>query len=447
VRARDVEQPGGDPGVVGGRYELGGLLGSGSSAEVRRAVDRVSGRAVAVKLFHANASAHDRSRQHREMCALATLHHPGLVALHDGGVDAGRPFIVTDLVEGPSLAECIAEGPLPPERVREIGARLADALAHVHRGGIVHRDLKPANVLLGSDGRPRLADFGIARALDGTAVTGTGYVVGTAAYLAPEQVRGERVGPEADVYAVGLVLLEALTGRREYPGALVESATARLYRPPGIPDGLPNTLRTVLHAMTALEPAARPAAAEVAKLLGAGSTRRAAWGYGRGSHRRPRARHAATPRVAGTAVALAVAATITAAALPSSVPRVAFLPAPAAVTRAPEPAVVPAPANGTATWIPTAAVVPVDRVAASLGQGAAAASAAADRVVARRPATAAGARGSESEVSGSDPSEREPSESEPSASEPSASERFGSERFESDVSDSAEDSESDDSED
>ena len=124
--------------------------------------------------------------------------------------------------------------------MRRIGARLADALAHVHAGGIIHRDLKPANVLLGADGRPRLADFGIARALDGTAVTGTGYVVGTAAYLAPEQVRGEWVGPAADVYALGLVLLEALTGRREYPGALVESATARLHRPPGIPEHLPS---------------------------------------------------------------------------------------------------------------------------------------------------------------------------------------------------------------
>ena len=223
------------------------------------------------------------------MRALATLHHPGLVALHDGGVEDGRPFIVTDLVEGPTLAERLETGPLDPDEVRRLGARLADALAHVHRGGIVHRDLKPANVLLGADG-PRLADFGIARAVDGTAVTGTGYVVGTAAYLAPEQVRGEWVGPEADVYALGLVLLEALTGRREYPGALVESATARLHRPPGIPDGLPSSLHTALQAMTALDPAARPTAGAGRGAAGGG----VAPGGRRGAHRRS----AAADRVA-----------------------------------------------------------------------------------------------------------------------------------------------------
>ena len=268
VDERTVATAGADPAVVGGRYELGALLGTGASAVVRRGLDRVSGRTFAVKLFHAGASAHDRRRQQREMRALATLHHPGLVALYDGGVEDGRPFIVTDLVEGPTLAERLDAGPLDPEELLGIGARLADALAHVHRAGIVHRDLKPANVLLGADG-PRLADFGIARALDGTAVTGTGYVVGTAAYLAPEQVRGEWVGPEADVYALGLVLLESLTGRREYPGALVESATARLHRPPGIPTGLPFALDTALRAMTALDPADRPTAADVATMLAA----------------------------------------------------------------------------------------------------------------------------------------------------------------------------------
>jgi hypothetical protein len=360
----DVATPGADgPAVLGGRYELGALLGTGASAVVHRASDRISGRSFAVKLFHAGASAHDRRRQQREMRALAALHHPGLVGLHDGGVEAGRPYIVTDLVEGPSLAERIAVRPLDAGEVRRIGAWLADALAHVHAGGIIHRDLKPANVLLGRDGRPRLADFGIARALDGTAVTGTGYVVGTAAYLAPEQVRGERVGPEADVYALGLVLLESLTGRREYPGALVESATARLHRPPDIPEALPTALRTALHAMAALEPAARPTAAEVAALLRAGSSRRDRRGYGRGVHRRPRGRHAASPRAVGVATALAAAATITAAGLPTSVQRTTLdAPAPTATATASGP--------GGVRWTPVSAVVPVDRVAASLGEGA-----------------------------------------------------------------------------
>ena len=358
VDERSVATAGADPAVVGGRYELGALLGTGASAVVRRASDRVTGRAFAVKLFHAGASTHDRRRQQREMRALATLHHPGLVALHDGGVEDGRPFIVTDLVEGPTLAERLEAGPLDPDEVRRLGARLADALAHVHRGGIVHRDLKPANVLLGADG-PRLADFGIARAVDGTAVTGTGYVVGTAAYLAPEQVRGEWVGPEADVYALGLVLLEALTGRREYPGALVESATARLHRPPGIPDGLPASLHTAVQAMTALDPAARPTAGQVAVLLAAGAHRGR-----RGAHRRSAGRPA-SPRIAGAATILAVASAVAVAALPSAEP--AGPPQPSARSGL-VGGVVPSPEAS--SWVPASAVVPVDRVTATLGEGA-----------------------------------------------------------------------------
>jgi eukaryotic-like serine/threonine-protein kinase len=364
VDERTVATAGADPAVVGGRYELGALLGTGASAVVRRGLDRVSGRTFAVKLFHVGASAHDRRRQQREMRALATLHHPGLVALHDGGVEDGRPFIVTDLVEGPTLAERLDAGPLDPEELLGVGARLADALAHVHHAGIVHRDLKPANVLLGADG-PRLADFGIARALDGTAVTGTGYVVGTAAYLAPEQVRGEWVGPEADVYALGLVLLESLTGRREYPGALVESATARLHRPPGIPAGLPFALDTALRAMTALDPADRPTAADVAAMLAAGPSRR---GRRRaGAHRRARP---LSPRIAGAATILAVAAVVTAAALPpgehaapSVSPRDPVGPETRTVA-----AVPPA-----APWEPASAAVSLHRMAATLGQSAEAA--------------------------------------------------------------------------
>ncbi|OLT01609.1 hypothetical protein BJF90_30680 [Pseudonocardia sp. CNS-004] len=152
------------------------------------------------------------------MALLARLDHPGLVRLHDGGIVDDCPFVVTDLVEGSTLAGRIASGPpLAPGAVRRLGAQLADALAYVHAAGIVHRDVKPANVLLGDGGRPRLADFGIARALEATAATADGCVVGTAAYLAPEQVRGEVVAPATDVYALGLVLLEALTGRGEFP--------------------------------------------------------------------------------------------------------------------------------------------------------------------------------------------------------------------------------------
>lgn len=258
------------PGVVAGRYELGPVLGAGSSAVVHRARDLRRGVEVAIKCFRPGGSERDLRQQRQEMALLARLDHPGLVRLHDGGVVAECPFVVTDLIEGPTLAERIATGPpLAPGAVRRLGAHLADALAYVHAAGIVHRDVKPANVLLGKGGRPRLADFGIARTLEATAATADGCVVGTAAYLAPEQVRGEVVAPATDVYALGLVLLEALTGRREFPGAAVESATARLYRSPVVPVGLPAGLGTVLTAMTQDDPRRRPPAAAVAAALSA----------------------------------------------------------------------------------------------------------------------------------------------------------------------------------
>ena len=268
--APDQVPPGAELRVVAGRYALGPVIGVGSSAVVHRARDLQGNREVAVKCFRPGATADDLRQQRQEMRALAHLHHPGLVALHDGGSEDGRAFVVTDLVEGPTLAERIADGPpLAPGAVRRLGAHLAAALAHVHTAGIVHRDVKPANVLLGDGRRPRLADFGIARSFDATTATARGCVVGTAAYLAPEQVRGETVGPAADVYALGLVLLESLTGRREYPGAAIESATARLYRRPAVPDGLPSGLGRVLVAMTQGDPRRRPNAAQIAVALAA----------------------------------------------------------------------------------------------------------------------------------------------------------------------------------
>jgi serine/threonine protein kinase len=248
---------------------LGRVLGTGSSAVVRKAKDLRSGAVVALKLFHRGANTVDLRQQRQEMEALAHLDHPGLVGLRDGGSEQGRPFVVTDLVNGPSLDVRLKDGPLEPAVVRRLGAHLGWALDHVHRSGYIHRDVKPANVLLDPDGSARLTDFGISRALDQTAVTTEGCIVGTAAYLAPEQVRGEFVGPAADVFALGLVLLEALTGRREYPGKAMESALARLHRQPTVPDGLPLGLSPLLAAMTHPDPALRPTAAQVAQTLAA----------------------------------------------------------------------------------------------------------------------------------------------------------------------------------
>jgi hypothetical protein len=172
-----------------------------------------------------------------------------------------------DFIEGESLAARLRRGPVPPTVVAELGTTLAAALAHVHERGIVHRDIKPGNVLLDEDGRPWLADFGIARIVDATRVTATGVVVGTAAYMAPEQVRGEAVGPAADVYALGLVLLEAVTGRREYDGGALESALARLNRSPRVPSDVPDPLAATIRRMTLGEPAERPSAEQVAAAL------------------------------------------------------------------------------------------------------------------------------------------------------------------------------------
>ena len=137
----------------------------------------------------------------------------------------------------------------------------------MHANGVVHRDVKPGNVLLDGDGRAQLTDFGIARLVDATRVTATGLVVGTAAYMAPEQVRGEVVGPPADIYALGLVLLEAVTGRREFEGGALESAIARLHRSPVVPASVPEPLASAIRRMTAADPADRPAASDVAAAL------------------------------------------------------------------------------------------------------------------------------------------------------------------------------------
>lgn len=255
----------------GGRYELAGVLGTGGMALVRLGTDTLLGRSVAIKVFRADLDEDGAHRAQLEMQTLASLGHPGLVSVYDAGTEQlpdGRavPYLVMELIEGPTLAVRSLDRSLTPPQLASIGNQLANALDYVHSRGVVHRDVKPANILLAPTG-PKLADFGIARIVDGARHTGTGLTIGTAPYLSPEQVTGSPVGPAADVYALGLVLLECLTGHREYDGGPVECALARLHRAPDVPRELPAPWPGLLTAMTARQPEDRPTALQVAQVL------------------------------------------------------------------------------------------------------------------------------------------------------------------------------------
>jgi hypothetical protein len=255
--------------LLGGRYRLGQVLGRGGAATVYEAFDVALGRPVAVKCFRLGSS---RSSLHRfgvEARLLANLSHPGLVTVHDVSLEGEQPYLVMRLVTGATLREVLDEGPLAPTAVAGLGARLADVFAYVHTCDVVHRDLKPSNVLIDESGAPYLTDFGLARALSAAHVTPSGDLVGTAAYLAPEQVSDAGAGPPADVYSLGLVLLESLTGEPEYQGTTAEVAVARLSRRPRVPHSLGPGWRAVLTAMTERDPADRPTAARCAELLAA----------------------------------------------------------------------------------------------------------------------------------------------------------------------------------
>ncbi|WP_055693661.1 serine/threonine-protein kinase, partial [Streptomyces prasinopilosus] len=253
--------------VLSGRYRLDGLLGSGGAADVHRGFDLRLRRPVAVKVFRPDTGLGIEGDSHHEAVILARLHHPGLVTAYDAGQHDGRVFLVMQLIEGSTLRNHIAEGPLSPRATATLGVDLAHALTHAHEAGIVHRDVKPSNILLDASHRPYLSDFGISRLLDATTRTATGTLLGTAAYLSPEQVLGRPVGRPADVYALGLVLLECLTGRLEYDGGPLEAAIARLHRRPVLPPWLPEQLAALLRDMTALEEQDRPTARDCARTL------------------------------------------------------------------------------------------------------------------------------------------------------------------------------------
>ncbi|MFN2594769.1 MAG: Stk1 family PASTA domain-containing Ser/Thr kinase, partial [Actinomycetota bacterium] len=210
--------------TFGGRYAVIERVGTGGMAEVYKARDELLGREVAVKVLH-ERYARDRAfveRFKREAQSAANLNHPNVVSLYDYGSDGDTYYIVMEFIDGRSLADVIAqEGPLQPERAAEIASEVAQALQRAHAAGLVHRDIKPSNVMITSGGQTKVTDFGIARAL-GTdseqTMTQTGMVIGTAAYLSPEQAQGAPVDERSDVYALGVVLYEMLAGRPPFQG-------------------------------------------------------------------------------------------------------------------------------------------------------------------------------------------------------------------------------------
>lgn len=263
--------------LLDGRYVLSDRLGRGGMATVYRAEDTHLERTVAIKMLHdGEGSTAFANRAHNEKALLAAVNHPSIVTLFDAQLVPDRPrYLVMEYVDGPTLARRLRTGPMRPRQVARLARDLAEGLAVVHALGIVHRDVKPSNVLLGRDpgGGPRtakLADFGIACQVGSPRMTSPGIVLGTFTYMAPETLRDAEPDTPLDVFALGLVLLEALTGEPTYPATATGrgAAAARILTPPAIPEDLDDAWRELLEAMTRLDPADRPSAREVSRAAG-----------------------------------------------------------------------------------------------------------------------------------------------------------------------------------
>ena len=332
---------------IGGRYDISDTLGRGGMATVYRARDTQLERDVAVKLMRADLAEDPvfEARFVNEARNAASISHPNVVTVLDFGTDGPGPYLVMELVEGGELSGLIArDGPLPPKRAAAIAAEVADALEAAHARGIVHRDVKPGNILIAADGHPRVADFGIARATGEQSLTGTGTSLGTVDYFSPEQARGEAATAASDIYALGVVLYEMLTGQRPFSGETPYAvAVARLDAPPPDPRAvrrsIPKALATVVQRAMATDPAARyPSASEMAAALAAWLSRRptprsAAARGAAAAGRRSRRRGAAAP--AAAAIAPEPVAAAAPAAAPEAETRVAAAAVPAAAA-APE---------------------------------------------------------------------------------------------------------------
>ena len=262
--------------ILSGRYRVEAEIGRGGMARVYRGTDTVLGRTVAIKVLETEQAADptfvDRFR--REARAAAGLNHHGVVSVFDTGSDDGVHYIVMEYVHGRTLAQVVAEdGPLPPELAAAIAASVAEALAFAHAEGLVHRDVKPANIMLTDSGRVKVMDFGIARVVSAHTLTQTATVFGTAAYLSPEQAQGERVDGRSDVYALGVVLYEMLTGRAPFAAdSPVALAFKHIHEDPPPPSsqrrGITPGLEAVVMRALAKDRAARyQGAAEMAAAL------------------------------------------------------------------------------------------------------------------------------------------------------------------------------------
>lgn len=317
--------------LLAGRYEIERPLGHGAMAVVDLARDHELDRDVALKRLAENLARDDdvRERFLREGRLAARLNHPNIVRVFDVGDVDGRPYIAMEHVDGETLADTLVRrGTLAPQEASLLGAQAARALAAAHAAGLVHRDVKPHNLLVRRDGVLKLGDFGIAVGLEGTRLTLAGTVLGTAAYLAPEQARGEQVTAAADVYALGLVLVELVTGRPD-PAARI-----------------PGPLGASIRRCLALDPRARPSAAEVAHAL-EGDTVAAATTI------LPARKRRRAPLVLGVAAAAAIVAGVAAALATSGggPSRPASPPAPAPIVPLGQQASAQQQARALATWI------------------------------------------------------------------------------------------------
>ena len=262
--------------VLSDRYRLDHVLGQGGMAIVYRAEDTLLGRTVAVKVLREQYGADPEflERFRREARAAASLSHPNVVMVYDVGRDGNMNFIVMEYVDGEDLKDIIArEGPLPPERLVNLGCQLAAALEYAHRKGLIHRDVKPQNVLVADEDRVKVGDFGIAVALGARSITQTGMVIGSVHYMAPEQVQGHPATPVTDVYGLGVVLYEMATGRQPFSAeSALAVAQMQMERRPAEPQqlnpSLPPALSDVVMTALAKNPRDRfQSAAEVAAAL------------------------------------------------------------------------------------------------------------------------------------------------------------------------------------